>query len=90
MPKIANDAHLFCGPEGKRIPTHNVLALQRNEYFYVGSLSIARYLCNEAIITPLQDVPDHELREKLEKVRVPYCNILYKHNIVPLVPRSMC
>lgn len=87
MLEIGNDARLFCGPEGRRTPTHNLLALQQNEYFYAGkciALSIsyggpgphflcetsARYLCNEAIITPLQDVPDSEISEKLEKVRI--------------------
>ena len=84
---------LFCGPEGRRTPTHNLLALQRNEYFFVGkciALSIsyggpgphflcetnARYLCNEPVTTPELDVPDYEVRERIEKGRLYHVNVL--------------
>ena len=33
---IKNDASLFCGSENEKSLTHNVLALQRKEYYYVG------------------------------------------------------
>ena len=32
--------------------------------------TIARYLCNEPVTTPQLDVPDYEVRERIEKVRV--------------------
>ncbi|XP_062511824.1 G2/M phase-specific E3 ubiquitin-protein ligase-like [Corticium candelabrum] len=83
--ETGNVVSIFCGSEGKRVPAHNVLALQRNEYFFVGkcialsityggpgphffSKSIARYLCGESITSPELEVPDYEIREKIEKV----------------------
>ena len=87
MLEIGKDTSLFCGPEGRRTPTHNLLALQRNEYFFVGKCialsisyggpgphflceTIARYMCNEPVTTPQLAVPNYEVRERIEKVRV--------------------
>ena len=38
--------------------------------------SIARYLCNEPVTTPELDVPDYEVRERIEKVRVYHVYVL--------------
>ena len=43
MLEIENDSSLFCGAEGNKAPMHNLIALQRNDFFNVGkviSLSI--------------------------------------------------
>lgn len=93
MLEIGKDTSLFCGPEGRRTPTHNLLALQRNEYFFVGKCialsisyggpgphflceTIVRYLCNEPVTSPELDVPDYEVRERIEKVRVYHVYVL--------------
>ena len=72
---------------------HNILALQRNENFFVGKCialsisyggpgphflceTIARYLCNEPVTSPELDVPDYEVRERIEKVRVYHVYVL--------------
>ena len=85
MLEIENDSSLFCGAEGNKAPMHNLIALQRNHFFYVGktislSLSyggpgphffcetIAKHLCGEELTNPAKDVPDFELKEKLDKV----------------------
>ena len=43
MLEIKNNANLFCGSENEKSLTHNVLVLQRKEYYYVGKC-IALYL----------------------------------------------
>ena len=59
MQEIGNDVSLFCGPEDKR--SHNVLALQRNEYYYVGkcialSLSLTVALDHTSSVEVLQGI----------------------------------
>ena len=44
MLEIENDSSLFCGAEGNKAPMHNLIALQRNDFFNVGkaiSLSLS-------------------------------------------------
>ena len=35
---ISLNVSLFCGPEGKRVPTTNVLELNKNTYYHVGMI----------------------------------------------------
>ena len=54
------DTSFFCGSEGKRKPTHNFLACSDGgpgPHFLCKT--VARYLCNEPVITPELDVLDH-------------------------------
>lgn len=87
MSSIASNNHLFAGEEANRVPTHNVLEVEKRSYFYVGvalamsivhggsapaffSTAVAdflRYGLEKAYPT-VHDIPDIDIREKLEKV----------------------